>query len=134
MISNNISRLSTRSYKHRLEVVSPNQYRVSQLARLNRELDNLYELIYDQWRTVTEEDYRQFGGQFQLLLETLKGLYLSVRKLPKSMGLSQEAENLEMNYSALYEVNSDIVNFCIKLPQNERFQKAMTEASKRINA
>lgn len=134
MISNNISRLSTRSYKHRLEVVTPNQYRASQLARLNRELDNLYELIYDQWRTVTEEDYRQFGGQFQLLLETLKGLYLSVRKLPKSMGLSQEAENLEMNYSALYEVNSDIVNFCIKLPQNERFQKAMTEASKRINA
>lgn len=134
MISNNISRLSTRSYKHRLEVVTPNQYRASQLARLNRELDNLYELIYDQWRTVTEEDYRQFGGQFQLLLETLKGLYLSVRKLPKSMGLFQEAENLEMNYSALYEVNSDIVNFCIKLPQNERFQKAMDEASKRINA
>jgi len=117
-----------------LEVVTPNQYRASQLARLNRELDNLYELIYDQWRTVTEEDYRQFGGQFQLLLETLKGLYQSVRKLPKSMGLSQEAENLEMNYSALYEVNSDIVNFCIKLPQNERFQKAMAEASKRINA
>lgn len=134
MISNNISRLSTRSYKHRLEVVTPNQYRASQLARLNRELDNLYELIYDQWRTITEEDYRQFGGQFQLLLETLKGLYLSVRKLPKSMGLFQEAENLEMNYSALYEVNSDIVNFCIKLPQNERFQKAMDEASKRINA
>lgn len=117
-----------------MEVVTPNQYRASQLARLNRELDNLYELIYDQWRTVTEEDYRQFGGQFQLLLETLKGLYQSVRKLPKSMGLSQEAENLEMNYSALYEVNSDIVNFCIKLPQNERFQKAMVEASKRINA
>lgn len=134
LISNNISRLSTRSYKHRLEVATPNHYRASQLARLNRELENLYEFIYIQWRTVTEEDYCQFGGQLQLLLETLKALYLSVRKLPKSMGFSQEAENLEMNYSALYEVNSDIVNFCIKLPKNERFKEAMAEASKRINA
>ena len=134
LISNSITRLSTRSYRHRLEVVTPAPYRVSQLSRLNRDLNNLYEMLYDQWHTVTEEDYKQFGGQFKLLLETLKGLYLSVKKLPKSMGLATEAENLEMNYSALYEINSDIVNFCIKLPRNQRFMQAMAEASQRLNA
>lgn len=134
LISNNITRLSTRSYNHRLEVVTPTRYSVAQLSRLNRDLNNLYELIYDQWRTVTEDDYKQFGGQFKLLLEMLKGLYQSVKKLPKSMGFATEAENLEMNYAALYEVNSDIVNFCIKLPKNERFQKAMVEASQHLNA
>ena len=134
LISNSIARLSTRSYKHRQEIIVPDLYRVSQLARLNRDLDNLYELIYDQWRTVTEEDYKLFGGQLQLLLETIKGLYQSIKKLPKSLGLSKEAENLEMNYSALYEVNSDIVNFGIKLPKNKQFQQAMAEASQRLNA
>lgn len=134
LISNNISRLSTRSYQHRQEVVTPAPYRASQLARLNRDLNNLYELLYDQWRTVTEEDYKLFGGQFNLLLETLKGLYQSVKKLPKSMGLTTEAENLEMNYSALYEVNSDIQNFCIKLPKNQRFQLAMAEAAQHLNS
>ena len=134
LISNRITRLSTRSYKHRQEVIVPDLYRVSQLTRLNHDLDNLYELIYDQWRTVTEEDYKLFGGQLQLLLETLKGLYQTIRKFPKSLGLTKEVENLEMNYAALYEVNSDIVNFGIKLPKNKQLQQAIAEASRRINA
>ena len=107
---------------------------MSQLVRLNHDLAILYELIYSQWRTVTEEDYTVFGGQFCLLLETIKGLYISIKKMPKSLGLTKEAENLEMNYSALYEINSDIVNFGIKSPKNNALQQAIAEASRHLNS
>lgn len=128
LISRNMVRMSKRIYSHRLEVVTPNLYRVTQLARLNRDLDALYEQLYDQWRTVTEEDYKVFGGQFKVLLETIKGLYNACRKAPKELGLKEEARKLGMNYSALYELNSDIVNWNIKAPKNE----ALKEVLKRL--
>lgn len=127
-------RLSRRSYNHRLEVATPNTYRVSQLMKLNRELDNLYELIYSEWRTVTEEDYRVFGGQFQIMLQTLKQLYESCRKQQKQMNLGDEVKKLGMNYSALYELNSDIVNFSIKLPKNQTMKQLLTQLTEINNS
>lgn len=125
LISKNMVKLSKRSFSHRLEAVVPNEYRESQLARLNRELDDLYDLIYDDWRTITEEDYRIFGVQFTILLQTLKQLYDTCRKMPKEMGLKEETRKLGLVYSALYELNSDIVNFCIKLPKNQEMKRLM---------
>ena len=125
VITNRVERLSKRSYSHRLDVATPNRYHVTQLVRLNRELDSLYEFIYDDWRTITEEDYKMFGGQFVILIQTVKQLYDACRKQPKTMGLSEETKRLGMNYSALYELNSDIVNFCIKMPKNEEMKKAL---------
>lgn len=133
LISKNMVRMSKRTYNHRLEIVTPNLYRVSQLARLNRDLDALYELVYDEWRTVTEEDYKVFGGQFNVLLETIKGLYNACRKAPKELGLKEETKKLGMNYSALYEVNSDIVNWNIKAPKNETLKKALARAGEVVN-
>lgn len=126
LIQSNMVRMSRRTYAHRLEVVTPNTYRVTQLARLNRDLDALYELIYSQWHSITAADYRVFGGQFRLLLETIKGLYDSCRKAPKKDGLSDETKLLGMNYSALYELNSDIVNFGIKAPNNDKLKQAFS--------
>lgn len=125
LISNMMQKMGHRTYMHRMEVATPNTYRVSQLSRLNRDLDTLYELVYSQWRTVTEADYNVFGGQFKLLLETIKGLYSSCRKAPKKLGLKEETKKLGMNYSALYELNSDIVNFRIKTPSNSKLQQAL---------
>lgn len=124
IISNRMVRMSRRAYTHRLEIVTPNTYRVNQLVRLNRDLDALYELVFSQWRSITAADYRVFGGQFKLLLETIKGLYDSCRKAPKEAGLYEEAKRLGMNYSALYELNSDIVNFGINAPNNTKIQQA----------
>lgn len=137
LISRNVVRMSKRTYNHRLEVVTPNLYRVSQLARLNRDLDGLYEMLYDQWRTVTEEDYKVFGGQFKVLLETIKDLYNACRQAPKELGLKEETRKLGMNYSALYEINSDIVNWNIRSPKNMALKEAMrhlSEVDKRNNA
>jgi len=136
VISDRVVRLSKRSYSHRLDVATPNKYHVAQLARLNRELDSLYEFIYDEWRTISEDDYNVFGGQFVILIQTVKQLYDACKKQPKSMGLSEEARKLGMNYSALYELNSDIVNFCIKMPKNEEMKKALqhlAEVDKRLD-
>ena len=55
-------------------------YTASQLTRLNRELDRLYELIYEAWDTITEQDYVVFGGQLSLLVSTVKLLYDDCRR------------------------------------------------------
>lgn len=129
VISNRVVRLSRRSYNHRLVMASQNNYQASQLARLNRELDNLYELIYDEWTTISEEDYRVFGGQLVILIQTIKQLYDTCKKQPKQSGLQEETRKLGMNYSALYELNSDIVNFRIKMPKNEAMKQALRKLS-----
>ncbi|MBR1401280.1 MAG: hypothetical protein IJ562_06780 [Prevotella sp.] len=108
-------------------MASPNGYQNSRLARLNHELDSLYETIYDDWTTITEDDYKMFGGQLQLLILTVKQLYDACRKMPKEMGLKDETRKLGLNYSALYELNSDIVNFRIKLPKNEEMKTTLSK-------
>ena len=101
LITRKVVRLSRRSFNHRIEVASPTGYQKGQLARLNRELDSLYDTIYDDWTTISEDDYKMFGGQFQLLILTIKQLYEACRRLPKEMGLKEETKKLGMNYSAL---------------------------------
>lgn len=128
-ISNTVVRLGRRSFTHRMKVARPHGYGVSQLARLNRELDSLYELIYDDWRSITEADYAVFGGQLVILVKTVKQLYEDCRHIAKNALMKTEVEKLGMNYSALYELNSDIVNFCIKMPKNEDMKKVMRRLS-----
>lgn len=129
LISRNVVRLSRRTYNHRLEVASSAPYSVSMMSRLNRELDSLYELIYEDWRSVSEEDYKVFGGQLQILIDTVKQLWNACKKLPKSLGLKSEVERLGMNYSALYELNADIVRYNFRLPKDERVKNALDRLS-----
>ena len=127
LITRNVMRLSRRTYSHRIEAVLPNGYRSSQLQRLNRELDELYELIYNDWQTITEDDYCVFGDQLVIMLQTIKQLHDVCKKLPKAMGIGEQTRRLGMNYSALYELNSDIVNFRIKMPKNKEMKMAMSK-------
>ena len=108
-----------------MDVARPNGYGTEQLARLNRELDNLYELIYEDWRNISETDYAVFGGQLVILVKTVKQLYDDCRRLTDNTKMKKEVEKLGMNYSALYELNSDIVNFCIKMPKKQEMKSLM---------
>lgn len=129
LISNNIVRLSTRSYRQRLDAVVGNQYKVTQLARLNRDLDSFYELLYSQWNTVTKDDYAVLGPQLQIMLNTLKDLYNTCKKMSCIPELKKETEKLGMNYSAIFEVNSDIKNFRIKKQEDDEMTHLMKQAS-----
>jgi len=116
-----------------MEVAAPGGYNVIQLSRLNRELDSLYELIYEDWGSITEQDYAVFGGQLALLVKTIKQLYDDCRKSPVRLGMRDELERLEMNYSLLYELNSDIVNYRIRAPHDAALQDIMKEAANTLN-
>ena len=132
VIYDDVTRLSRRSFRHRMESASAGGYHVGQLSRLNAELTRLYDFLYDQYPTITEDDYKVFGPQLLLLLETLKGLRKSCETLPEEF--RGETERLASNYSSLREINSDIVNFRIKLPSDEHFRSLMSEASRLLQA
>ena len=127
-ISRRMVSVSRKTYNNRLDFATPHQYSVGQLASLNKALDGLYELIYSQWRSVTEKDYQVFGGQFKLLLETIKSLYHECRKAPDAWGLKAETRKLGMNYSALYELNSNISNFGINAQKKAELKRALEKA------
>ena len=129
LISQNIVRLGTRSYRHRLEALAPNEYRVGSLRKLNRDLDSFYDFLYAQCNSGTEADYKVFGEQLCSMLATLKMLWQSCKKMPKSCGISEEAEKLRMNYSALYELNEDIRTYRIKAPKDEEWSALLSQAS-----
>lgn len=132
-ISQSIVKLGTRSYRHSLEALAPNEYRVGQLRRLNRDLDAFYEFLYGQCNTITERDYNVFGKQLVSMLNTLKMLYVSCKQMPKEYGVSTEAEKLKRNYSALYELNGDIKNYRIKAAKDADWTALMADASMAIN-
>lgn len=128
IISQSIVKLGTRSYKHSLEALAPNEYRVGQLRRLNRDLDAFYEFLYGQCNSVTEQDYNVFGKQLISMLGILKTLYTSCKQMPKECGVSLEAEKLKRNYVALYELNSDIKNYRIKASKDSEWTSLLADA------
>lgn len=128
-ISQSIVKLGTRSYKHSLEALAPNEYRVGQLRRLNRDLDAFYDFLYSQCNSVTEQDYQVFGKQLASMLTILKSLYTSCKQMPKEYGVSTEAEKLKRNYSALYELNNDIKNYRIKAAKDAEWSALLSDAS-----
>lgn len=129
LISQNIVRLGTRSYRHRLEALAPNEYRVSSLRKLNHDLDSFYEFLYAQCNSVTEADYKVFGEQLHSMLATLKLLWQTCKRMPKSCGIGAEAEKLKMNYSALYELNEDIKNYRLKASKDAEWSALLSQAS-----
>lgn len=132
IISQSIVKLGTRSYKHSLEALAPNEYRVSQLRRLNHDLDAFYEFLYSQCYTITEQDYSIFGKQLTSMLNILKTLYVSCKQMPKEYGVSTEAEKLKRNYSTLYELNSDIKNYRIKALKDVEWTALLKDAGMAI--
>ena len=133
-ISQNIVRLGTRSYKHSLEAMVPEEYSVGQLRRLNRDLDTFYEYLYSQCNDVTEHEYKVFERQFDSMLTTLKTLYMSCKKMPSECGVSDEAEKLRMNYVALYELNNDIKNYRINAPRDTEWTALLSDAGNALKS
>ena len=129
LISRNIARLSARSFERNLEAVSGVGTTHTKLVRLNNALNRLYEMVYDQFNEITPDDYKIIEPQLLLLLNTLKGLCNTYKKIHSSDRLSKEIEVLGRNYSAIYELNSDIRNFRVR-----KMSPALSSALKRASA
>ena len=114
LISRSIVRISARSFEQNLEAVSGASVTLNKLIRLNNALDRLYETIYEQFNDITPDDYKIIEPQLLLLLNTLKGLCNTYKKMRTAGRYSEEISKLGMNYSALYELNHDIKNFRVK--------------------
>lgn len=133
VISSKIVRIGTRSYRQNLESMGNNYISLLNLTMLNNDLNNLYEIIYDQIPTIKPEDYRIFGGQLQELIKTIKALYQTCKKAPLSLGIDKETETLGRNYSALYELDRDIRNFKLTPVKDESFSQLLHQASATLN-
>ena len=131
-ISQSIIKLGTRSYRHSLEALAPNEYGINRLRRLNRDLDAFYELLYSQCNTITESDYMVFGEQLTSMIDTINFLYKSCKHMPNNSVLDKETERLKMNYSALKELNDDIRNFKINASGNAEWTTLLSDASKAL--
>lgn len=103
-----------------------------QLSLLISDLDTFYDLLYDQYSTITKSDYEIFGVQFTELLETLKELISTLHKIKGNSDITIKIQKLEMSYSALYELNSDIINFKLN-PVDDDLLAIMASASKAID-
>jgi hypothetical protein len=129
LISNSIVSLSKRSFARRLRTAS---YRVavekSALTRLNNQLDELYELLYDNYSSMTASDYDSFKDNLHILLDTLKGLCQDYERSAYRDALADSLSRLRSNRVALEEIDNDICNFKIRLPRNPRYGEVMALA------
>ena len=81
----------------------------------------------------TSETVVCLRGKLVILVKTVKQLYDECRRMPGSIDMKNQVERLGMNYSALYELNSDIVNFCIKMPKDLEMKALMAKAAEALN-
>lgn len=130
LITDSIANISTRSLRHTLMAASGKEFTKAKLAGLNRSLDSFYELMYDQYNSITRKDYKIIGPQMKILLDVLKNLYSICYKMASpGSNLAQEVDRLGRNYSAIYEINSDIKHFRLPVKQDEELTSLLRQAS-----
>ena len=110
-LSDRIVSLGTRSYRQRLETLSGTGLTEHKLKKLNKDLDDLYELLYERINDITETEVKSISPVLNELIKSVKALYSTCRKSVSKLAKSKETERLGMNYSALQELYSDLQNF-----------------------
>lgn len=128
-ISESIVSLSKRSFTRRLRIASSQMVaEKGMLARLNNQLDELYELLYDNFTSISASDYKQFAPQLAVLIETLKSLHRDYLHSSYKSALSDSINRLQCNISAIEEIKHDILHFKVNLPRNPRYSEIMAQA------
>ncbi len=110
-IPNRIVSLGTRSYRQRLEAMSGNTLTCQKLGRLNKDLDDLYDLLYSKFNSISEDEVRLISPLLEELLKSVKDLHALGVKMDLSSQMEEELDNLAMNYSVLREIFEDLQNF-----------------------
>lgn len=128
-ISERIVSLGTRSYRQRLETISGIAMTEQKLKKLNRDLDNLYELLYERINSISETEVRSISPLLNELTKSVKALYSVCRKSSSKLAGVKETERLGMNYSALQELYSDLQNFRLPSEDDKELKALLSKAS-----
>ncbi len=128
-ISDRIVSLGTRSYRQRLETISGVGMTEHKLKKLNKDLNELYELVYDRINSITESEVKIINPLLNELLKSIKALYTISRKMPSNLSIGKETERLGMNYSALLELYSDLQNFRIPSKEDSELKDLLSQAA-----
>ena len=128
-ISSRIVSLGTRSYKQRLETLSGIAPTENKLKKLNKDLDDLYELLYERINVISETEVRRMSPLLNELIKSVKALYLTCRKTDDLLVTGKETERLGMNYSALQELYSDLQNFRIPSEEDSELKALLSQAA-----
>lgn len=129
LISESIVSLSKRSFARRLRAFSARvTAEKGMLTRLNNQLDDLYELLYDSYPSMTADDYDSFKDNLHILIDTLKGLCHDYERSAYRDALADSLSRLRSNRVAIEEIDNDIRNFKIRLPRNPRYAEVMAIA------
>lgn len=128
-ISDTIVNLGTRSYRQRLETISGIGLPVNKLRKLNKDLDDLYELLYARINTITKEEVKSIIPLLNELLKSVKALYTTCPRFISQFEIGKENEKLGMNYSALQELYSDLQNFRSSSEDDPELKALLSEAA-----
>lgn len=128
-ISDCIVSLGTRSYRQRLETLSGMVMTEQKLKKLNRDLDDLYELLYERINTISEAEVRSISPLLNELIKSVKALYSVCRKSGSKLTGVKETERLGMNYSALQELYSDMQNFRLPSDEDKELKALLSQAA-----
>ena len=124
IISRHIGRIGRRSFDRRMRLASPMfEEKRGELARLLNEVDRLSSRLHDEFLSISESDYRMFGPELKIVINTLKSL------LQESLAhkeLKPYNERMRQQIADLEELNHDIKTFRVDAPKNEQLQQAMS--------
>ena len=128
VISRHIGRIGRRSFDRRMRIVSPLYVeRRGEIARLLNEVDALSERLHDDFPTITEEDYKLFGPELKVVIDTLKSL---LKESLTHRELKPYNERMREQILDLEELDHDIMEFRVEAPKNEELQKTLVQIDK----
>lgn len=123
-ISRHIGRIGRRSFDRRMRMASPLFVeRQGEVSRILNEVDRLSDRLHDEFITITEDDYNQFGPELKIVIETLKALRRESRLRPE---LRRYDERMRQQILDLEELDHDIVEFRIKAPKDKELQRSLS--------
>lgn len=123
VISRHIGRIGRRSFDRRMRIASPLYVeRRGEIVRLLNEVDLLSECLHNEFHTITEEDYKMFGSELKIVIDTLKSLRkesLMFRELkPYNERMRKQIVDLE-------ELDHDIRVFRVDAPKDQALQATL---------
>lgn len=96
-------------------------------------MNALYELLYAEFNDINKADYSVIGPQLNILLKTVKDLYTTFEHTASRTFLKKEIDELKGNYSALYEINDDMIRYRLNASPDKKLSATLKEASSLID-